>query len=206
MPPRPTVQLIGRRDEPEHYRLRDFLTRSAQPYDFFEFGTPQAAALVTDEAELPVVIDGETIFAAATIEKLAEAWGGLDRPRHDRYDLAIIGAGPAGLAAAVYAASDGLRTLVLEREIPGGQAGYTSKIENFFGFRDGIVGADLMRTAAQQAERFKAEVLVLNGVKGHEAAPDGGTAIDTERGDRVVADIVLAAPGMEWRRLHVDGV
>src|SRR3954466_13643505 len=172
MPPRPTVQLIGRRDEPEHYRLRDFLTRSAQPYDFFEFGTPQAAALVTDEAELPVVIDGETIFAAATIEKLAEAWGALDRPKHDRYDLAIVGAGPAGLAAAVYAASDGLRTVVLERDIPGGQASYTSMIENFFGFPDGIPGAELARMAGRQAEKFGTQLVLLNGVAGHTHSAD----------------------------------
>src|SRR4051812_48056912 len=210
MPPRPTVQLIGRRDDPEHYRLRDFLTRSAQPYDFYEAGTAEADALLRNgETELPVVIDGDDVIAGATVDRLVEAWGGLPGPRHDHYDLAIVGAGPAGLAAAVYGASDGLSTVVLERDLPGGQASYTSAIENFFGFPDGgIGGAELARRAGRQAEGFGADLLLLNGVVGHEPAPGGGgaTTIHTSRGDTVTADILLAAPGMEWRRLEVDGV
>src|SRR4051794_33818919 len=175
MPPRPTVQLIGRRDDPEHYRLRDFLTRSAQPYEFYEAGTPAAAALVDGSAALPVVIDGATVHAGATVEGLAEAWGNTGRPRLPRYDLAIVGAGPAGLAAAVYGASDGLQTVLFERDLPGGQASYTSTIENFFGFPDGgIGGAELARRAGRQAEGFGADLLLLNGVVGHEPAPGGG--------------------------------
>src|SRR4051794_32667659 len=198
-PVRPTVQLIGRRDEPEHYRLRDFLTRSAQPYEYFEAGTPEAAALLTEDAELPVVIDGNTIFAAATIDALAEAWGPLTRPKQEHYDLAIVGAGPAGLAAAVYGSSDGLSTVVIERDLPGGQASYTSKIENFFGFPDGgIGGAELARRAGRQAEAFGTDLLLLTGVVSHESTETGATRIHTSRGDAVTADIMLAAPGMEW--------
>jgi thioredoxin reductase (NADPH) len=139
--------------------------------------------------------------------RLVEAWNGFNTPKLGRYDLAIVGAGPAGLAAAVYAASDGLSTVLIERELPGGQAAYTSRIENFFGFPDGgIGGAELTRRAARQAESFGVDLLLLNGVVGHGPAPDGGTAIRTARGDEVVAEVVLASPGMEWRRLAVDGV
>ena len=152
MPVRPTVQVVGHRLDPEHYRLRDFLTRSAQPYDFYEAGTPEADALVAPGAALPVVVDSGTVIEEATVERLVEAWGGFARPRSERYDLAIVGAGPAGLAAAVYGASDGLRTVVLERDLPGGQASYTSKIENFFGWPDGgIGGAEIARRAGRQA-------------------------------------------------------
>src|SRR4051795_1722608 len=205
-PVRPTVQVIGRRDDPEHYKLRDFLTRSAQPYDFFEAGTPEADALLDGQRELPVVINGDRVFEAATIEMLAEAWGGLDRPRYDRYDLAIIGAGPAGLAAAVYAASDGLRTIVFERDLPGGQASHTSMIENFLGFPEGIGGAELARLAGRQAEKFGAELMILRGVEGSRFDPAGRATIVYGGGCEVTADVVIGAPGMVWRRLEVDGV
>src|SRR3989440_2571094 len=209
-PVRPTLQVIGRRLDPGDYALRDFLTRAAQPYQFHEAGSPEAGRLLVGlggAVELPVVIDGDTVHQAATIERLAEAWSGITTPRLGRYDLAIAGAGPAGLAAAVYAASDGLSTVVIEREIPGGQAAYTSKIENFFGFPDGgIGGAELSRRAARQAESFGAELLLLNGVVGHRPARDGGTVMENARGNEVTADIVFAAPGMEWRRLAVEGV
>ena len=209
-PVRPTLQVIGRRLDPGDYALRDFLTRAAQPYEFHEAGSAAAERLLAGlggAAQLPVVIDGDTVHQAATIEGLAEAWKGITAPKVGRYDLAIVGAGPAGLAAAVYAASDGLSTVVLEREVPGGQAGFTSKIENFFGFPDGgIGGAELMRRAARQAETFGADLLLLNGVVGHAPAPDRGIVIHTARGDEVTADILLASPGMEWRRLAVDGV
>jgi thioredoxin reductase (NADPH) len=209
-PVRPTLQVIGRRLDPGDYALRDFLTRAAQPYEFHEAGSPDADRLLAafgDTTELPVVIDGDTVHQAATIERLVEAWKGFNTPKLGRYDLAIVGAGPAGLAAAVYAASDGLSTVLIERELPGGQAAYTSRIENFFGFPDGgIGGAELTRRAARQAESFGVDLLLLNGVVGHGPAPDGGTAIRTARGDEVVAEVVLASPGMEWRRLAVDGV
>ncbi len=117
----------------------------------------------------------------------------------------IVGAGPAGLAAAVYAASDGLSTIVLERDVPGGQAGHTSRIENFFGFPGGIGGAELSRLAGRQAEGFGAE-LVFRGVVGGDTLSDGRYRIEVDGGHEVTAPIALAAPGMDWRRLDVDGV
>ena len=94
------------------------------------------------------------------------AWGGLQPPKRAHYDFVVIGAGPAGLAAAVYAASDGLSTIVFDRDVPGGQASYAAMIENFFGFPDGIGGAELARLAGRQAERFGAELMLLRGVRG----------------------------------------
>jgi thioredoxin reductase (NADPH) len=211
MPPRPTVKVVGRRLEPEHYRLRDFLTRAAQPHVFYEAGTPEAEAILAEVgaagAELPVVVEeNQTMHPAATVERLAEVWEVFGRPKQHHYDLFIVGAGPAGLAAAVYGASDGLSTAVAEADVPGGQAGYTSMIENFFGFVEGIGGAELSRLAGRQAERFGAELLILNGVvRGHLKA-DAMPVAELSSGDRVSSDIVIVAPGMEWRRLELDGV
>jgi thioredoxin reductase (NADPH) len=146
-PPRPTVQVVGRRLGTDDHRLRDFLARIAQPFEWFEAGTPEARQLLAahraGEDQLPVLIDGDLLIPAATVVSVAEAWGARTAPSRSDYDLAIVGAGPAGLAAAVYAASDGLDTVVVDSEVPGGQASYTSMIENFFGFPDGIGGAEL---------------------------------------------------------------
>src|SRR6478735_7383950 len=114
----------------EHYRLRDFLTRTAQPYEWYEAGTVEAdsllAALGLSDATLPVLVDDGQTYTEATVETIAAAWGGLRPPSHEHYDFAVIGAGPAGLAAAVYAASDGLSTIVFDQDVPGGQASYTA--------------------------------------------------------------------------------
>jgi thioredoxin reductase (NADPH) len=204
------VQVVGRRLDSDDHRLRDFLTRGAQPHEFYESGSAEAEALLVKAgasgAELPVVIDGETVHARATVEGLAEAWHIFARPSRSHYELAITGAGPAGLAAAVYAASDGLATVVLEHDVPGGQASHTSLIENFFGFPDGIGGAELARLAGRQAERFGAELLILNGVVGGRLETGKPPLIQISSGEEITADIVLAAPGMVWRRLEVEGV
>ena len=210
MPPRPHLKVVGRRLDPEDYRLRDFLTRAAQPHDFYEAGSPTADAVLTEagatDAALPVVVDGDTVYAGATIDGLAGAWGVFARPKLEHYDLFIVGAGPAGLAAAVYGASDGLSTAVAEEDVPGGQASYTSAIENFFGFVEPIGGAELSRLAGRQAERFGAELLILNGVTRGHLQPGSMPVADLSSGDRVSSDLVIVAPGMEWRRLELDGV
>ena len=208
-PVRPTVHVVGRRLEPEHYRLRDQLTRTAQPYEWHEAGSPEADELLARYgaagAELPVLIDEEGAHAGVSLERLFELWHVLSPPARQDYDIAIVGAGPAGLGAAVYAASDGLSTLLLERDVPGGQASHTSLIENFFGFPEGIGGAELSRRAGRQAERFGTE-LVFHGVVGHASQPDGTHRLDLNEGHHVTARALLAAPGMDWRRLDVDGV
>jgi thioredoxin reductase (NADPH) len=196
----------------DHYRLRDFLTRTAQPYEWYEAGSAEADALLERlglrDATLPVLVDGDRTFSSATVESIAVAWGGLQPPKRAHYDFVVIGAGPAGLAAAVYAASDGLSTLVCDRDVPGGQASYTAMIENFFGFPDGIGGAELARLAGRQAERFGAELMLLRGVRGSrlESRHDQPVGLILEDGSEVTASVVLAAPGMDWRRLELDGI
>ncbi len=209
---RPTVQVVGRRMDADHYRLRDFLTRTAQPYVWHEAGTSDADTLLDRlglvEPALPVLVDGDRNFTGATVESVAEAWGGLQPPQQAHYDFVVIGAGPAGLAAAVYAASDGLSTMVSDRDVPGGQASYTAMIENFFGFPDGIGGAELARLAGRQAERFGAELLLLHGVKGSRMKNRHDEPIELILDDDslVTASVVLAATGMDWRRLDLPGI
>ena len=209
-PVRPTVRVIGRSLEPEHHRLRDFLTRTAQPYEFLEPGSPEAAPLFAEHGlatqDLPVVVDGNDVYRNATVALLGEVWDISTPPSRTHYELAIVGAGPAGLAAAVYAASDGLSTVVIEADVPGGQASHTSMIENFFGFPDGIGGAELARLAGRQAERFGAELVLLRGVVGSTGDASGAPSLQIDGGYEVTADTVIAANGMEWRRLDVDGV
>ena len=198
-PVRPKVTVVGRRLAPEDHRLRDFLERTAQPYEWVEAGP--------DDTDLPRIVEADgTTIAPATVERVVEAWMTDNEPRRDRYDVAIVGAGPAGLSAAVYAASDGLDTLVLERDVPGGQTSHTSKIENLFGFRGGIGGAELARLAGRQAEDFGAQVLVLRGVTGHRHGPDGPFVVEIDGGREIEARALIAAPGMEWRRIEADGV
>ena len=205
------MQVVGRRLEAEDHRLRDFLTRVAQPYEWLEAGSEEAMRLLSSvglvDAALPVVVDGERAHTGVTVEGLAAAWNLGAPPKRSHYDLAVVGAGPAGLAAAVYSASDGLSTIVCESDVPGGQASHTSLIENFIGFPDGIGGAELARLAGRQAERFGAEVMVLRGVHGSRLDGDDDTVtMLLDGGVEVTASVVLAATGMDWRRLELDGV
>jgi thioredoxin reductase (NADPH) len=205
------VQVVGRRMDPEHYRLRDFLTRTAQPYEWHEAGSAEASLLLErlalTDAALPVLVDGDQVVQAATVESVAVAWGGFQPAKRKHYDFVVIGAGPAGLAAAVYAASDGLSTLVCDRDVPGGQASYATMIENFFGFPDGIGGAELARLAARQAEHFGAELMLLRGVQGSRMKDhEEPVELVFEDNSEVTASVVLAAPGMDWTRLDLDGI
>ena len=155
-PVRPTVQLVGTRLDPDAHRVRDFLTRIAQPHELLEAGSPEAEALLSARGaagvQTPALIDGDNVLAAVTVTSLAEAWRLSAPPSRAHYHLAIVGAGPAGLAAAVYAASDGLSTLLIEADVPGGQASHTSLIENFFGFVDGIGTPCLMRVTGVSSD------------------------------------------------------
>jgi thioredoxin reductase (NADPH) len=209
-PVRPTVTVVGRRLEPDDHRLRDFLTRIAQPFEWHDADAPEARALLAERdatgAELPVLVEAGSVLPGATVERVAHAWGLTEAPARSGYDLVIVGAGPAGLAAAVYAASDGLTTLVVDDDVPGGQASHTSLIENFFGFPGGIGGAELARLAGRQAEGFGAELLLLSGVTGSRWNSGGRFVVEIKGGHQVEARAAIAAPGMVWRRLEVDGV
>jgi thioredoxin reductase (NADPH) len=208
-PVRPTVTVIGVGDEREHHRLRDLLTRVAQPYVWVDASSPEGVRLLRErapaDATLPVVIDGADVLTAVTGESLFAHWQVSSGPTRKHYDVAIIGAGPAGLAAAVYAASDGLPTVLIDRDVPGGQASHTSMIENFFGFPEGIGGAELARRAGRQAEQFGAELVMLRGVVGGTPRPDGHD-LTLADGQELTADVVIAAQGMDWRRLDAPGI
>ena len=208
-PVRPRVKVVGQRLDPAHWRVRDFLTRTAQPHEWIEARTPEADALLAERglpaSAIPAVVEHDgTVHTQVTVESLVHAWQHDALPKHSSYDVAIIVGGPAGLAAAVYSASDGLNTIVLERDVPGGQASHTSMIENFFGFPEGIGGAELARKAGRQAEKFGAEIMVLRGAIGSRLN-DPGEPVDLEvdGGLELEASVVLAATGMDWRRLDL---
>lgn len=209
-PVRENVVVVGFRVDPDSHRIRDLLTRAAQPYEWIEAGTPEAAEVLARhglaEADLPVVVDPDGVVREATAARLVAQWRMAAPPSEKDYDLAIVGAGPAGLAAAVYAASDGLRTALIEEDVPGGQASHTSRIENFFGFPEGIGGAELARRAGRQAEQFGAELVLFHQVSGSSRRADGCFEIAVGGDHRIVARVVIAAPGMLWRKLEVEGL
>jgi len=196
----------------EHYKIRDFLTRTAQPYEWYEAGSADADELLETlglvDPTLPLLVDGERTFQPATVDSLVTAWGGRRPAKRQHYDFVVIGAGPAGLAAAVYAASDGLSTLVCDSDVPGGQASYATRIENFFGFPEGIGGAELARLAGRQAEKFGAELMLMRGVRGSRFTGryDEPVGLILQDDSEVTASVVLAAPGMDWTRIELDGI
>jgi thioredoxin reductase (NADPH) len=209
-PVRPEVTVIGHRLDPDHHRLRDFLTRTAQPYRWIDASSEEARTLLESlgkvDADLPVLIDEGTVMTEATIEKVATEWRQDELPDDRDYDIIIVGAGPAGLGAAVYAASDGLKTVVVDRDVPGGQASHTSLIENFFGFPEGIGGAELARRAGRQAESFGAELVLLRGATSSRSGLGERFIVEVAGGHIFEAPVAIAAPGMTWRRLEVEGV
>lgn len=167
-----TVRMFGTRDSAEAWEIRDFLKRSVVEFDWIELtcnddchrelGLPELTNIRLPVVELP---DGERLFAPS-LRDVAARLGFLAKPKLRQYDLSIYGAGPAGLSAAVYAASEGLSTVLIERSAVGGQAGTTSMIENYMGFPEGINGADLAERARQQAVKFGVELLMMQeGVK-----------------------------------------
>ena len=154
-----------------------------------------------------VVVDQEICLSdSPTVRDVAEALGYQTAPKNDGYDVVIVGAGPAGLAAGVYGASEGLRSLVVERATVGGQAGTSSRIENYLGFPNGISGDELSDRAQKQAARFGAEIVVTREVTNIHPLSEGGYCIEMDGGDRVNTRCVVLATGVDWRRLDAEGV
>ena len=204
------TKVIGHRWSAPSFEARDFLARNAVPYRWFASDEPdgerllRAAELGADT--LPVVITptGDTLVAPSTTE-LAGAVGLSTTPAMDFYDLVVVGAGPAGLGAAVYAASEGLRTLLVERQATGGQAGQSSRIENYLGFPDGVSGAQLTDRARRQAIKFGAELLTTSDATA--LGSSGWTRVVSLRdGHKVAAHSVIIATGVSYRDLDAPGV
>src|SRR5216684_7025572 len=204
----PELRILGTRGSSAAYTIRDFLDRSDVPFRWVELTSDeearaQAGVTGLSDAKLPVCVfpDG-TRLERPTVRQITEKLGWLRNPSQTEYDLAIYGGGPAGLSAAVYGASEGLKTVLIERSAVGGQAGTSSKIENYLGFPDGIAGADLAERARNQACRFGAEILLLReGVRGEIRAGKGvGYLAD---GTQIVARSAICATGVAYRRLGV---
>jgi len=214
---RPTfegIRVLGTRWSPKCYELRDFLARNHVPYQWIDVegsaNDPETKRLVEalgpESTQLPVVLfpDGTKLLESIPTD-VAQKVGLRTRAQTNFYDLAIVGGGPAGLAAAVYGASEGLHTVIVEREAPGGQAGMSSRIENYLGFPMGLSGGDLARRAVVQAQRFGVEIL----------APQEATGIRLEGpyriitladGSEISCHALMIATGVQWRRLAAEGI
>ena len=210
---RPSVaglRVVGSRFSPESHQTRDFLVRNCVPFQWLDVERDEESRRLLNKAadrhSLPLVVfpDG-TQLTQPTNTEIAQKIGLKVRPEADFYDLVIVGGGPSGLAAAVYGASEGLRTVMVERHAPGGQAGLSSMIENYLGFPAGLSGSDLARRAVAQAKKFEVEIVTPQVVTGLNV--DGSS-----RGVKISDDtelnchVVLLATGVQWRRLDVPGI
>ena len=204
------IQIVGHRWSRESHDARDLLARNQVPYRWLDVERDDEGrrllAAAAGDASLPLVLlpDG-TVLQSPTTEQLADSAGIRRRAELRFYDLVIVGGGPAGLAAAVYGASEGLQTALVEREAPGGQAGQSSRIENYLGFPVGLSGGDLARRATTQAQRFGAELLTVQEVTEIE---EKGPAkiVRLAGGDELGASAVIISTGVDYRRLDAPGV
>lgn len=206
------LQVIGSRFSSEAHQIRDFLVRNCIPFEWLDVDRDKEEMRRTlnvselESSRLPVVVfpDGTRQTRPTNVE-IAQKIGLKIRPEGEFYDLIIVGGGPSGLAAAVYGASEGLHTIIVERHAPGGQAGLSSMIENYLGFPAGLSGTDLARRAVAQAKKFEVEIvspLEVSGVR-----VKGSTPIATlSDGSELRGHVVLIATGVEWRRLNVPGI
>jgi thioredoxin reductase (NADPH) len=203
------TQVVGHRWSARSFEVRDFLARNAVPYRWLSSDEPEGrrllAAAGVDPTSIPLVVtaDGDYLVEPS-MSDLAAKVGLSTTPATDFYDIVIVGGGPAGLGAAVYAASEGLRTVLVERQATGGQAGQSARIENYLGFPDGVTGAQLTDRARRQAHKFGAEILTTRDVVGlHVRA--SSRAVRFADGGEVVAHGVLLATGISYRKLDVAG-
>jgi thioredoxin reductase (NADPH) len=202
------LKFFGKRDSAAVYPLRDFLRRSVIDFEWIEVTPDNRIA----ESGMPSPLrngddsgiqfpDGDIVLSP-TVEQVARHLGWIKKPDLTEYDLSIYGAGPAGLSAAVYAASEGLKTILVEREAIGGQAGTSSLIENYMGFPKGISGAELAERARQQALKFGVEILLLGeGIKG--TFYNNRIHVDLANGDKMIAKANICATGVEYAKLNI---
>ena len=209
--PQLAAVVVGKNFDPACHDVRDFLARNHVAFAYFEIDDPFALVCVRELASLsercPIVkiVDGDRVLVEPSLRELAEAVGLQTTPKRASYDVAIVGGGPAGLAAAVYGASEGLRTVLIESQAPGGQAGTSSRIENYLGFPSGISGDELATRAYAQAARFGAEIVVTETVCAIDAGTDGHV-VHLDDGSLVQARAIVLATGVSWRKLEVPGL
>ena len=210
-PPFEGIRVIGNRWSPHSHQLKDFLARNQVPFEWLDIELSQEAQQLITYADchqrhLPLVLfpDGTKIEKPTNIQ-VAEKIGLQTQAGKPFYDLIIVGGGPAGLAAAVYGASEGLHTVMVEREAPGGQAGTSSRIENYLGFPVGLSGSDLARRAVTQARRFGVEILTPQEVTGIRVQ-DQYRFITFADGSEISCHALILALGVSWRRLDVPGL
>jgi len=206
-----SVRVVGHRWSEQSHEIKTFLARNHVPYHWFDLDRDDAAERLQEAAEagpadLPLVLipDREPLRAPSPLD-LADALGLRTRAEQPLYDLCIVGGGPAGLAAAVYGASEGLQTVVVEREAPGGQAGQSAAIENYLGFPRGLSGADLTHRAVAQAKRFGAEMVLARDAVGLEQRGPA-RAVRLDGGAEIEARAILIATGVSYRLLTAPGV
>ncbi|HEY5288233.1 MAG TPA: FAD-dependent oxidoreductase [Solirubrobacteraceae bacterium] len=204
------VRVIGHRFSRESHDLRDFLVRNRVPARWLDVERDAEARELlrvagVDSERLPVaLLEDGSVLERPTILELAERLGVSGAPAQDHYDLVVVGGGPAGLAAAVYGASEGLKTVMVEREAPGGQAGQSSRIENYLGFPAGLSGSDLARRATDQARRLGAELLTVQEAVGLRAE-GSARLVDLSGGGSLSASCVIVASGVSYRQLDTPG-
>ncbi len=205
------VQVIGHRWSDRGHDIKMFLARNYVPYRWYDVERDAEAQRLRDlahatPADLPLVLvpDGDTLRSPSTLE-LAGALGLRTTGSQPLYDVCIVGGGPAGLAAAVYAASEGLSTVIVEREAPGGQAGQSASIENYLGFPKGLTGSDLTHRAIAQVSRFGAEMVLARDVAGFEARGPVRAVLLAGSGE-IEARALIAATGVSYRRLEAAGL
>jgi thioredoxin reductase (NADPH) len=202
------VRVVGDRWSAQGHAVRDFLARNQVPYHFLDIEVSDEARKLgdtVDSSELPLVIlpGGERLLSPDT-KTLAEQIGLDTKAKREFYDLAIVGAGPGGLASAVYGGSEGLRTVLIEREAPGGQAGTSSRIENYLGFPAGLSGADLARRAVAQARRFGVEILTPQEAVSLRAEGPY-KCLTLSDGSEISAHVVMLSVGVSWELLPAEG-
>ena len=210
-PPFEGIRVVGNRWSPGSHAIKDFLARNRVPYQWQDVEVSEEAWQLVSQADggeprLPLVVfpDGTYLEAPENVE-VAEKVGLRTRAERPFYDLIIVGGGPSGLAAAVYGASEGLKTVLIEREAPGGQAGTSSRIENYLGFPAGLSGADLSQRAVAQARRFEVEILTPQEVA-EVRVEDPYRVVRLADGTEISCHALLITTGVSYRKLEVPGV
>ena len=211
--PSARVLIVGTQYDDDCRDIRAFLSANRIPYEWIDHAKEpeRVPTCMLDRGGAPyaspsVVVDRQKCVDTPTVRKVAEALGINTAPKRQEYDVVVVGAGPAGLAAGVYGASEGLNVLIVEKSACGGQAGTSSRIENYLGFPNGVSGEELSQKALRQAQRFGAEIVMTRTVESMFKLENGRHCVELDGGDRVTSSVVVLATGVEWRRLDAEGV